>query len=263
MKSPEAVLALFQERRRYYAPLHSAMSEIASIYNGESQVNLPDMGRNESAAVPNLLAQGIDQMAGRISSTMPQVIFASEKLGDRTADRRATTAQNVVMGWWESDRLPMKMKNRARNLVAYGLAPTVVRYCPVRKMPTWEVRSPLEAFPALDRIPGTTMPTDVIFAYQRTVGWLVANGYQDAAYRISGRLDTPWDTPMLLLEYIDPDGVVLCVAGTSDPNAYLYGWSRYAQSIEASMRAVVLESYSTGGVMTASVPTRLTLDRPG
>lgn len=263
MKSPDAVLALFQERRTYYQPLHAAMNEVASIYNGEAQVTLPDMGRNEASAVPNLLAQGVDQMAGRIASVSPQVVFASEKLGDRAADRKAQTAQNVVMGWWEADRLPMKMKNRARNLVAYGLAPAVVRYCPVRKMPTWEVRSPLEAFPALDRIPGTTQPTDVIFAYQRTVGWLKANGYDFAAYDITGRMDTPNDTPMLMLEYIDADGVVLCVAGYSDPNAYLYGWTRYSTSVATSMRAIALESYSTGGVMTASVPTRLTLDRPG
>jgi hypothetical protein len=263
MKSADEVLSLFQERRKFYGPIHAGMTEVASIYDGNAQVNLPDMGRDEPSAVPNLLAQGVDQMAGRIASVMPQVVFASESPGQRSADRRANTAASVVMGWWESDRLPMKMKNRARNLVAYGMAPTVVRYCPQRRMPTWEVRSPMECYPNVDRIPGTTQPVDVIFAYQRSVAWLRKEGYAHMVSAVTGREDTRADTLMLLLEYIDCDGVTLAMAGHSDPSAYLFGWQQYTQGIPTSMRAVLLDQYGTGGVMTASVPTRLTLNRPG
>ena len=263
MRTADEVLSLFQERRKFYSPIHAGMAEIASIYDGQAQVNLPDMGRDEPSAVPNLLAQGVDQMAGRISSVMPQVVFASENPGNRAADRRSLTAANVVMGWWESDRLPMKMKNRARNLVAYGMAPAVVRYCPIRRIPTWEVRAPSEAYPNVDRIPGTIQPVDVIFAYQRSVAWLRAQGYSDAVLQVSGRSDTRDDTLMLMIEYIDSDGVHLCVAGHSDPTAYLYGWQQYTQSIPTSMRAVTVDAYETGGIMTASIPTRLTLSRPG
>jgi hypothetical protein len=263
MRSADEVLALFQERRKFYSPIHAGMAEIASIYDGLAQINLPDMGRDEPSAVPNLLAQGVDQMAGRIASVMPQVVFASENPGNRTADRRSLTAANVVQGWWESDRLPMKMKNRARNLVAYGMAPAVLRYCPIRKMPTWEVRSPMECYPAVDRIPGTIQPVDVIFAYQRSVGWCRAQGYDFAVSQITGRFDTRNDTLMLLIEYIDTDGVTLAVAGHSDPNSTMYGWTQYAQSVPTSMRAVAVETYPTNGIMTATVPTRLTLNRPG
>jgi len=263
MKTAEQVLDLFLERRKFYQAMHAGMAEIAAIYDGEAVVSLPDMNRDEPSSVPNLLAQGVDQMAGRISSIMPQVTFASENPGSRTADRRAITASNVITGWWESDRLPMKMKNRARNLVAYGMAPAVLRYEKTRKMPTWEVRSPMECYPNVDRIPGTIQPADVIFAYQRSVSWLRARGYEFKVQEITGRADARADTLMLCLEYIDPDGVTLCIAGHSDPNAYIFGWQQYAQGIPTSMRAVEIEKYSTNGIMTASVPTRLTLNRPG
>lgn len=263
MRSANDVLALFMERKRFYQPLHAGMAEIASIYDGTASVALPDLGRDEPSSVPNLLAQGVDQMAGRISSVTPNVTFASDSLGQRLADRRAVTCGNVVTGWWEEDRLPMKMKNRSRNLIAYGLAPAVIRFCPIRKKPTWENRSPMETYPNLDRIPGTTQPVDVIFAYQRSVSWLKANGYGDFISAITGRHDTRNDQMMLLLEYIDREGTVLCLAGQSDPNAYLFGWSQYAANIPVAERAIAIETVETDGIMVASVPTRLTLNRPG
>lgn len=263
MRTPADILALYQERKKFYDPLHQGMAEIAAIYDGDAQVALPDLGRDEPSSVPNLLAQGVDQMAGRIASVVPQVTFASEKPGDRAADRRALAAQNTITGWWESDRLPMKMKNRARNIVAYGMAPAVIRYCPRRKMPTWEVRSPMETYPSLDRIPGTTQPVDVIFAYRRSVAWLRANGYGWAVSEVTGRFDTGADSMMLMLEYVDEECACLCVAGYVDGYNYLYGGSPYVNQGVTGMKAVLLECVETEGVMTASVPTRLTLNRPG
>ena len=263
MRSADSVLALFHERKRFYQPLHAGMAEVASIYDGTASVALPDLGRDEPSSVPNLLAQGVDQMAGRISSVTPNVTFASENLGNRLADRRAVTCGNVVTGWWEADRLPMKMKNRARNLIAYGLAPGVIRWEPKTKQPTWEIRSPMETYPNLDRIPGTTQPVDVIFAYQRSVSWLRQQGYGEYVSAITGRHDTRADQMLLLLEYIDEDGIVLCLAGQSDPNAYLFGWSQYASNIPTAEKAIAIEFAPMNGVMCASVPTRLTLNRPG
>ena len=157
----------------------------------------------------------------------------------------------------------MKMKNRARNIVAYGMAPAVIRYCPRRKMPTWEVRSPMETYPSLDRIPGTTQPVDVIFAYRRSVAWLRANGYGWAVSEVTGRFDTGADSMMLMLEYVDEECACLCVAGYVDGYNYLYGGSPYVNQGVTGMKAVLLECVETEGVMTASVPTRLTLNRPG
>ena len=72
MRTPADILALYQERKKFYDPLHQGMAEIAAIYDGDAQVALPDLGRDEPSSVPNLLAQGVDQMAGRIASVVPR-----------------------------------------------------------------------------------------------------------------------------------------------------------------------------------------------
>jgi hypothetical protein len=263
VRSAESILALYHERRKFYDPIHAAMNEIDLIYNGDATVDLPDMGREEASSVPNLLAQGVDQMAGRISSVIPQVVFASMDPGKRTADRRASTASATVTGWWEEDILPLKMKQRAKHLIAQGVTPAVVRYCPERKKPTWEIRKPQEAYPSLERLPGTIQPTDVIFAYQRSVGWLRAKGYDTAVADLTGRWDTRNDVLITILEYVDREGIRLCAAGANDPNAYRFGWTQYAPPMISAQRAVVLETVETDGIMTASAPTRLTLTRQG
>ena len=164
------------------------------------------MERNEAASVPNLLAQGIDQMAGRIASVTPSVTFTPKSNSNRRDARRAITAGRVMYGYWQADRLSMKMKNRARHMIAYGMSPVVIRWDSKKNIPTWQVRHPLETFPSVDIQPGQTQPRDCIFAYRRTVGWLKMNGYGPQLSMLLGMENnvTP-DTPMLLLEYVDED----------------------------------------------------------
>ena len=76
MKSVDHILDLYRQRVNYYGGLHSKMRQVQSIYNGTARVPLPGVERNEAASVPNLLAQGIDQMAGRIASVTPNVTFS-------------------------------------------------------------------------------------------------------------------------------------------------------------------------------------------
>ena len=103
----------------------------------------------------------------------------------------------------------------------------------------------------------------MIFAYRRSVAWLRANGYGWAVSEVTGRFDTGADSMMLMLEYVDEECACLCVAGYVDGYNYLYGGSPYVNQGVTGMKAVLLECVETEGVMTASVPTRLTLNRPG
>ena len=59
MKTADQILWAFQERRKFYEPLHASMAEIAAVYDGQATVNIPDMGREDQSSVPNLLAQRI------------------------------------------------------------------------------------------------------------------------------------------------------------------------------------------------------------
>ncbi len=263
MRSPAEVLDLFLYRQREWAPAHTGMLEVREVYDGDAKIDLPDIDRTTAASVPNLLAQGVDQMAGRIASVSPMVTFASDNPGNRTADRRADTCQRVVAGWWQSDDLPLKMQYRARNLVAYGMAPVTMRYDRTCKRPTWEVRDPTTTYPASERIPGTSKPVDVIFAYRRSIGWLIANGYKAQVNAVVGgmvRTDWPMDTMLTVLEYVDRDGrMTILTAHASQPSTGWYGpyqvapGSRTVALMEASMLPVP--------IMTASVPQRVSLSR--
>lgn len=258
MKDPQEIVNLYKQRASYYAPLHSKMRTIQAIYNGTMEVPLPDMERSESPATPNLLAQGVDQMAGRVSSVIPAITFA-EKDVTRAERRRVVTAARVVNGWWQEDRVPMKMKQRSRHLIAYGMTPTVIRWDAKEHRPTWQVRHPLETFPSLDVIPGRVTPTDCIFAYRRSAAWLRQAGWGDRVFAVTGKMDTPQDQSMLLLEYVDDNGTQLVLTSYTNSQPQQYGY--FYDDGQPTMKGVNLEYIpNLGEQMQCTVPRRITLD---
>ena len=257
MKTVDQILSLYKQRVALYGPMHSKMRIVQSIYNGTAQVPLPDMERTEMPSVPNLLAQGVDQMAGRIASVVPNVIFA-EKGSNRNEKRRTSMASRVVTGWWQEDRLMMKMKQRARHLIAYGMSPVVIRWNYKDNRPTWHVRHPLETFPAPDMTPGSVQPSDVIFAYRRSVGWLNNMGYGSKVAAVTGNFDIRPDASLLLLEYVDNNCTQLILTGYADGNGSMGEWSALGSG---TMRGTVLEYIEFNDMeMPVTVPTRLSLD---
>jgi hypothetical protein len=264
MRTAEQILALYEERRRLQMPLQSVRAEIRDIYDGRTQITLPDLPDDQASSVPNLLGQGIDQMAARVASVIPQVTFSPDTPGVRAAERRADTARRVIQGWWENDTLPLKMKRRARHLIGYGASPVKMRWNPRLHRPTWTLRDTLETYPNPDENLDNEQPADVIFAYRRSVGWLRANGYGWALDIVTTRSGRPTnDDLMLLVEYVDPDGCHLVLTGQSNNNEQGNQWLAGYSFGTSGKASTTLEFYETYGVMTASVPSRITLSRPG
>jgi len=256
------VISLYKQRLNFYGPLHQKMKLIQSIYNGTMEVPLPDMEENAMPSVPNLLAQGVDQMSGRITSVVPSVNFASIKPGVRSSDRRAATASRTITGWWQEDAVPMKMKQRGRHQIAYGMSPVVIRWDAKNKRPTWQIRHPLETYPSTDVVPGNMSPTDTVFAYRRSVSWLRAKGYGDRVLALTGDYDMPGDASILLLEYVDMYETHLIAAGYRTPDPYAMS---EIDMISGQMRGVTLERYPnmSGDMCPVSIPMRITLDTAG
>ncbi len=260
--TPQEIIHLYRQRLNFYGPLHQKMKMVQSIYNGTMEIPLPDMEENTMPSVPNLLAQGVDQMAGRITSVLPSVNFASMKPGVRSSDRRALTASRTITGWWQEDRLPMKMKQRGRHQIAYGMSPVVIRWNPKDQRPTWQIRHPLETFPSTDVIPGHLSPTDCIFAYRRSVAWLQQKGYGPQLGALTGNYNMPADASILLLEYVNKDITHLIATGYKTPDQYAM------IDIDVTgmqMRGVTLEYYenNTGDECPVVIPMRITLDTAG
>jgi hypothetical protein len=260
--TPQEIIHLYRQRLNFYGPLHQKMKMVQSIYNGTMEIPLPDMEENTMPSVPNLLAQGVDQMAGRITSVLPSVNFASMKPGVRSSDRRALTASRTITGWWQEDRLPMKMKQRGRHQIAYGMSPVVIRWNPKDQRPTWQIRHPLETFPSTDVIPGHLSPTDCIFAYRRSVAWLQQKGYGPQLGALTGNYNMPADASILLLEYVNKDITHLIATGYKTPDQYAM------IDIDVTgmqLRGVTLEYYenNTGDECPVVIPMRITLDTAG
>lgn len=258
----QEIITLYKQRLNFYGPLHQKMKLIQSIYNGTMEVPLPDMEDSTMPSVPNLLAAGVDQMAGRITSVVPSVNFASIKPGVRVSDRRAITASRTVTGWWQADRLPMKMKQRGRHQIAYGMSPVVIRWDNENKRPTWQVRHPLETYPSTDLLPGQLSPNDCIFAYRRSVGWLRAKGYGDRLAALTGDYEMPNDASILLIEYVDTYETHLIAAGYKTPDPYAI---TELDMVGTQMRGVTLERYAnmSGDESPVVIPMRITLDTAG
>jgi hypothetical protein len=258
----EEIISLYKQRLSFYGPLHQKMKLIQSIYNGTMEVPLPDMEDSTMPSVPNLLAAGVDQMAGRITSVVPSVNFASMKPGQRDSDRRAITASRTVTGWWQEDRLSMKMKQRGRHQIAYGMSPVVIRWNKKDERPTWQVRHPLETYPSTDIISGHLSPNDCIFAYRRSVGWLRSKGYGDRVFALTGDYDMPNDASVLLIEYVDTYQTHLIAAGYKTPDPYAIS---ELEMVGTQMKGVTLENYAnmSGDENPVVIPMRITLDTAG
>jgi hypothetical protein len=251
MRSNEDIVSLYLERRRSLIGLHTQMAKIRAIYTGDVQVALPDMDANKDPSVPNLLQTGVDQMAARVASVMPEVWFSPAK-DNRPENRKASTRRKVIGGWWQSDNVSTKLKYRARNLLAYSMAPATIHYDPKKQRPTWNVRDPLQAFPSTDAIAGEVTPHNIIFAYTRTLGWLIANGYPEVRAMMLPSATS--ENEVTLLEYIDDEATTLI--------AYLeagqHGWSA------GSPTATRLEFVPhPAGIVPATNPSRISLEQSG
>ena len=250
MRSAEEIVRLYKQRERDLMLVHGGMASVRNVYYNNVAIDLPEFDKHAKPSVPNLLQQGVDQMAGRVASVLPSPEFASTNPGTRNADRRARTAAQVIQAWWAKENLRVKHETRARHLVAYGMSPVVLRWDEKENRPFRDVRQPLTCFPDPDAFAQPHKARDVIFTYARSCGWLKANGY-GAALAMFRNFNEPEqaDSQMLtLVEYVDTDSHQLVLLGR-DP-----------QNMEGQ-KGVLIHAYDHGlGMLPASVPFRTGLD---
>lgn len=258
MITVDEILTLYKQRLAFYSPIQTKMRTVQAIYNGTMAVPLPDLEQNEMPSIPNLLAQGVDQMAGRVTSVIPTVNFASTKPGSRNHDRNAVNAGRTITGWWQMDRMPLKMKQRGRHLIAYGMGPVILRWNDKESRPTWQVRHPLETFPSTDIMPGKITPNDCIFSFKRSVGWMRAKGYGDKVYALLGTVDVRTDDQITLLEYVDREITMLIAIAYTRPDPV--NPISMVDDGYSSLKGVVLEQYQNMTETPVVIPMRITLD---
>ena len=261
-KAAAQIVTLLQQRRRDRGAMFGRMEEIRRHYNGDIIIPLPELDDMEKPAIPNLISMGIDQFAMRVASVMPDIQYMPTRPGIQVSENKARDRRMANLGWWDMNKMAVKVRRRSRHLTAYGM--TAVSLSPVsidptdkRHIPHWRVRNPLSTFPAPLIDPDSMEPTDCIFVDRRPLGWL--RQYYPAQTNTLYRGDKS-DTDMFeILEYIDEVETVLVAVGAEKSKASTYGAPETAKGTASH---VILERIpNRAEICPVVIAGRITLDR--
>lgn len=257
------IMATLERRRQERGKILENCRLIRDCYNGDLIIPLPELDTTERSSVANLIVTGVDQTAQRIASTTPLLDFPSVRPGFDVHDERARTRTRACQSWWKANRMGSKMRRRARWLVAYGFAPAVIRPDYKSQIPRWEVRDPLSAYPSPTQDPDDICPTDAIFTYFKSYGWLRQMYPEQMAklrsYTGNSGYNQSGPQQYEMVEYVDAEVTVLGVMGPKQFGQQ-YGES---QGLPLSAPFCELERAPTpGGMCPAVIPGRIVLDSP-
>jgi hypothetical protein len=252
--SPDEIVALYVSRLEAQGPVLEQMRRVRDLANGDIIVPLNELDRSAKSSVANLLVQGLDQMAMRVSSVMPNPYFPPVKEGSERSKELARMRKKAMLAMWDHNRMPLKMRRRARHLLAYSQSPVVIRPDFKRQTAMWTLRNPLETFAAPVEDVDNPVPDNVVFAYNKPAKWMYDNYPMQMA--MLGLKNVRRDTRMTILEYVCSNELVMVCMGVAD-EGYLTPRER------AQFPAVELERIVNRTEMPlAVVPQRITLDIP-
>lgn len=250
MRDVDNIVALYFERERAKGPILRRMQEVRDLSNGDVIIPLNELDSSARSTVANLLVQGLDQTSMRVASVMPAPWFPPLAEGQKRSTERARQRKQAMLAWWDANRMPQKLRRRARHLLGYSESPVAV--LPDFKKQgcvKWNVRNPLDTFAAPRDDPDDPVPADAIFRYRKPLSWLIRN-HPSAMIGLTTKNDTP-DTLYTLLHYIDDEQITMIVCGKAQD---VYG----SQSKPAYR--LLDRVPNKAGVPLVSVPLRITLD---
>ncbi len=254
-KTVEEIVALYKARRDAQGPVLAQMRRVRDLANGDIIVPLNELDRNAKSSVANLLVQGLDQTSMRVASTMPLPYFPPVKEGNERSKELARTRRKAMLSIWDSNKMDLKLRRRARHLLAYSSAPVMLRPNFKTLTPQWAIRNPLDTYPAPSDDPDNMVPEDCIFTYMKSASWLV----QYYGPQVIGRLrmgKIRHDTQYMILEYVDDNEIVCAVMGPENTETL-------SPEERAGLEVVELERMPNRTNMPlAVVPQRISLDLP-
>ena len=255
MITVEEIHELYRQRLEDRGPLLLKMRELRDHVNGDEIIPLNELDRNARSNVASLITQGLDQMSTRVASTMPSPYFPPLREGQDRSQKLARDRKRAMLSIWDHNRMNMKMRRRARHLLAYSNSPVVIKPDFRTLTPKWHIRNPLDTFPCSMDDPDDPVPYDCIFAYSKPAQWLLHNyGHMVSGVLRMGKIGH--DTRFTILEYVSANEIVLCVLG-QERKEWMTG------PMGLGLEVVELERMvNRTGMPLAVVPHRITLDRP-
>jgi hypothetical protein len=161
--------------------------------------------------------------------------------------------KKALLGFWDDNRMQMKLRRRARHLLAYSSSPVFLKPDFGTLTPKWVVRNPLDTF-AAPTDEDDVVPENCIFTSRVTANFLLRNYGDVVGNQLRfGRVDS--DSRYTMLEYVSDESLQLVVLGAEDNPAL-------SQSERAGLEAIMLEGIpNRTGMPLAVVPKRITLDK--
>lgn len=278
MRSIESIHALAQSRKADDGPLLRRMREVADHYHDDVVMPLAELDASEKYAIPNLVAQGIDQYAARAASVMPDMVWPATNPGSQKSVDRAQKRRQAAFGWWENSAMPLLQRQRCRWLTGYGSGPVQIvpdlteraKRRGTYGIPLWQPRNPMTALPSPRIRPFDVSVDDCIFSYTRPHKWLRVN--YGIRFPASNRGDfMPDDMRIEVLEYLDADEWVLIAVGPATDTNWAAAYSGVGKTIlsltgnnspRGGITLIELERVANRlGVCPVSLPGRVGLER--
>ena len=227
----ESIESWYRQRQAERGPLINRWMQVARQYDGDVVVPMPELDQDEKSMAVNLLGPGLDQLAMRIASTMPDIAVDSVRPGFKDWDNKAAQKRRALLSYWDMNRMDMILRRRARFILGYASSPVSLSFMGLnpldkRDIPHWRVLNPMSVFPAPTLDINDIEPSDCIHAYHQPLRWLQQLYPEKTAVLYRGKA-TP-DTMFEILEYNDAEETVLVALGQAklEHTGPTYGMSR-------------------------------------
>ena len=255
MLTAEQIVALYEERKRILGPLHEQMKKVRELANGDVIIPLNELDKSATASVANLLVVGLDRMSMRVASTMPAPYFPPVKDGSEWSKKTAKTRKQAMQAMWAHNRMPQKMRRRARHLLGYASSPVYLKPDFATLIPKWTIINPLNTYAAPVDDMDDPLPADCIFSYRTTAQYLLSRYGEEAIGNLRmGRVSQ--DSKFTMLEYVSATDIQLVIVGADHD-------SDFNRAENSGVPTLLLESIpNRTGRPLAVVPNRITLDKP-
>lgn len=234
------------------------MIDIRDRYNGDVVVPLPDVdGEPQLPMVAaQLISDGVDNTAMQAASARPSIFTpAADATSSRSRKRADNRKRSLYAAWHFSALWDVHLYRAYRHLCGYGTCAWVVLNDDLAGRARIEVRDPLTAYPELRAPEDLRNPSNCGFVYGRSREWLLSH-YPEAEEYFRNAPGHNWDTLWDVVEWIDPDHIVLGILG---PRLPAYG--------PVDSRTVGYYGYelrrweNKAGMCPVVAPRRVTLDR--
>lgn len=162
MRSIDDIVSLHASRLKDTQAERQEQQLFRDYISDKLPVPLPELDKEERSAIANLAKTGLEQLALRVGSTLPEVIFPALREGIKASEDKARNRKKALLGFWDRNDMQAVLTLRAEYLFADASAPVTVLPDPHSGVPTWRVRDTMTYLPAPSHDPLNIVPDDCL-----------------------------------------------------------------------------------------------------